>query len=73
MRSTERPGRSNGLTFAAAEQALELTFPKVMADFYLTQNGGLPERCYFLQENGISVWLDAMIPIERLGRRSRRA
>jgi len=51
----------------AAEQELGLTFPKSMADFYLVQNGGLPERCYFLQENGVCVWLDAMIPIEPVG------
>lgn len=52
---------------AAAEQALGLTFPKVMVDFYLAQNDGLPERCYFLQEDGVSIWLDAMIPIEPVG------
>lgn len=48
----------------AAERALGVTFPDDFTNFYLSQNGGLPERCFFVQDNGISVWLDSMIPIE---------
>lgn len=50
---------------AAAEQALGFALPPALAAFCLAENGGMPTRCWLVDEQrDLEYWVSWFIPIE---------
>jgi cell wall assembly regulator SMI1 len=51
------------------EKKYKFTFPKDIREHYLTYNGGEPERCVFVDEDGDEYVVQRFIPIKHKNKR----